>query len=266
MNLSPKKIAETGGTELSEEDFVNKTVESYRNLGVYKASPDPIKQAQEEETERYAREIYQAAMKEAAKLQPKTEKPAEVKSTEDPLIQEAKKYKTPEEFVKAQGKNNPLIEAAKDFENADDFIDFYRGSSTQYGKYRPEIRMFGTTEESIRVPELGVDPEKKITIYRGIDTIQGGKMRGTINNGDFVTTDFDSANAYAGGKVVSKEVKAKDLIIDYPEKSDFENPFYKGAEFIYSDSKNKIIKRSESDLRKIFDDAKSYQIKIPITE
>jgi len=184
----------------------------------------------------------------------------------EPLAKEARKFKTAEEFVKAQEKNNPLLETAKDFENADDFISFYRGSSTQYGKYKPEIRKFGTTEESIRVPELGVDPEKKITIYRGIDTVQGGKMRGTINDGDFVTTDFDAANAYTGGKVVSKEVKAKDLILDYPEKSDFENPFYKGAEFIYSDSKNQIIKRSEADLRKIFDEAKSYQIKIPLTE
>ena len=186
--------------------------------------------------------------------------------TTNPLLQEARKYKSAEEFVKAQEKNNPLLETAKDFENADDFISFYGGSSTQYGKYKPEIRKFGTTEESIRVSELGVDPEKKITIYRGIDTVQGGKMQGTINDGDFVTTDFDSANSYTGGKVVSKEVKAKDLILDYPEKSDYQNPFYKGAEFIYSDSKNQIIKRSEADLRKIFDEAKSYQIKIPLTE
>ena len=98
MNLSPKKIAETGGTNLSEEDFVNKAKESYSNLSMYKNSPDPIKEAQQEQTEKDARGIYQAAMKEAAKLQTKTEKPAMDKPTTD-LISEAKKYKTPEEFV-----------------------------------------------------------------------------------------------------------------------------------------------------------------------
>ena len=170
-----------------------------------------------------------------------------------------------DDWVKGQGKNNPLFEAAKDFEDADDFISFYRGSSTQYGKYRPELRKFGTTEESIRVPELGVDPEKKITIYRGLDE-SVGRIKGKINDGDFVTTDLDSANAYSSGKVISKEVKAKDLIIDYPEKSDFENPFYKGAEFIYSDSKNKLIKYSDKDLTDIFEKSKSYKIKVPLEE
>ena len=108
------------------------------------------------------------------------------------------------------------------------------------------------------------DPEKKITIYRGLDE-SVGKIKGKINDGDFVTIDFDSANAYSGGKVVSKEVKAKDLILDYPEKSDYQNPFYKGAEFIYSDSKNKLVKYSDSDLTKIFNDGKSYNVKDPLS-
>lgn len=181
------------------------------------------------------------------------------------LLQEARKYKSAEEFVKAQEKNNPLYEAAKDFETANDFKSFFRGSATQYGKYRPEIRKFGTTEESVRVPELGINPEKKITIYRGLDE-SIGKIKGRINDGDFVTTDYDSAAAYADGKVVSKEVKAKDLILDYPEKSDYENPFYKGAEFIYSNSKNKLVKYSDTDLETIFNDAKSYKLNIPISE
>jgi len=192
-----------------------------------------------------------------------TPKPADDLTTS---IQKAKSEgKSFDEWVKRQGKNDPLLETAKDFENADDFISFYRGSSTQYGKYKPEIRKFGTTEESIRVPELGVDPEKKITIYRGLDE-SVGRIKGKINDGDFVTTDFDSANAYTGGKVVSKEVKAKDLILDYPEKSDFENPFYKGAEFIYSNSKNKLIKYSNKDLADIFEKSKSYKIKVPLEE
>jgi len=211
---------------------------------------------------KYLRELYDMAKRQIA-----DESGAIGSDDNTTSIQKAKASgKSFDEWVNGQEKNDILLETAKDYKNADDFISFYRGSSTQYGKYKPEIRKFGTTEESIRVPELGVDPEKKITIYRGIDTVQGGKIRGTINDGDFVTTDFDSAKAYTGGKVMSKEVKAKDLIIDYPEKRDFENPFYIGAEFIYSHNKNKLIKYSNRDLVDIFEKSKSYDIKIPISE
>lgn len=148
-------------------------------------------------------------------------------TTDTKLMQEAKKYKTAEEFVK-----------------------FMRGSATQYGEYNPKLRATtGLFEDSARLGDLGIDPNKEIIIYRGID---GNIKNPKINDGDFVTTDYESAKSYTGGKVISMKVKANDLIADSAKEFDKTDPFYTGAEFVYSNSKNKLTNYTKSQLTDIW--------------
>lgn len=128
---------------------------------------------------------------------------------------------------------NPLFSEARKYKSAEEFISHYQGSATQYNDYTPNLRLQGL-EGHENISKLGVDPEKTVTIYRGIDDISG-KAKRQINEGDFVTTDFDSALSYTGDPkdVVSMKVKAKDLYVSEPK--DFaDEPFYTGAEYIYT--------------------------------
>jgi hypothetical protein len=157
--------------------------------------------------------------------------PSEISSSTDNLISEAKKYKSAEEFVR-----------------------FQKGSSTQYGDYSPEVRAENIPAGYQNITELGVDPEEIITIYRGIDDLSG-KVKKKINDGDFVTTDFDSALSYSGNpkNVVEMQVPASSLYNSEPR--DFaDDPFYTGAEYIYT---KKITKHlpSDSQLREIWNRA-----------
>ena len=59
----------------------------------------------------------------------------------------------------------------------------------------------------------GLSPDKKITVYRGVP-----KDVDKIQSGDFVTTNKQLAQDYAGdGKVISKEVRADELLDDKTE-------------------------------------------------
>ena len=147
----------------------------------------------------------------------------------------------------------PLIAEAKKFKTADEFISKVRGSATQYGEYSPQLRLSGTAPGQKRLPELGIDPEETVTIYRGIDDTTG-KIPKKINDGDFVTTDYDSAWSYAGDNVVSMEVKAKDLILESDEADFLEDPFFTGAEYIYS-SKKAAPMKTDAELLEIFNQA-----------
>lgn len=146
------------------------------------------------------------------------------------LSAEATKYKTAEEFVKS-----------------------IRGSATQYGDYNPSLRTYGMSDYK-PVSELGVKPDKMVTIYRGIDkTI--GKVTKQINDGDFVTTDFESALSYTGDAkdVVSMKVPAKTLYTDAIR--DFKDePFYTGSEYIYT--KQKVSPKTPEQLTEIWKSAK----------
>lgn len=67
----------------------------------------------------------------------------------------------------------------------------------------------------------GYDPDEKITVYRGVST---GK--GTIGPGDFITTNKQLAQDYAGtGTVISSTIRAGDILDDSTE------PL--GEEYIY---------------------------------
>jgi len=148
-----------------------------------------------------------------------------------------------------------LLREAKEFRIKGEFISHFRGSATQYGKYTPGLRKYGTTEESIRISELGVDPELDLIIYRGIDDFENKIKDPKIIDGDYVTTDYDSANSYSGKKVLEKEVKAKDLIVEFESDFDPKEPFYIGSEFVYSDSKNKLVKYTDEELGKVWEEA-----------
>lgn len=146
-----------------------------------------------------------------------------------------------------------IMKEAKKYKSVEEFISKYKGSATQYSDYTPEIRKFGIGKDSFRITEKGVNPEQKVTIYRGVpDT------KSKIVDGDFVTVDRQSAESYAGkNNVISKEVKAKDLIYDDPSNFDPKDPFFTGAEFVYSDSKNPVIHLTESELTNLWTKANS---------
>jgi len=154
----------------------------------------------------------------------------------------------------AKGTIEPLLQEARKYKSADEFKNFMRGSATQYGDYNPSLRAkYGVTDEATRISDLGVKPDLDVTIYRGVpDT-----AKNNIVDGDFITTDRLSAESYAGrDSVVFKKVKAKDLIADYPSEFDKNNPFTIGSEFIYSDSKNKLTPLTDSQLTNIYNQAK----------
>jgi DNA polymerase III epsilon subunit-like protein/8-oxo-dGTP pyrophosphatase MutT (NUDIX family) len=78
-----------------------------------------------------------------------------------------------------------------------------------FKEYSPDNSLTGA--ENTPLSELGFDPEEEITIYRGVP-----KGVEDINSGDWVTSLEQLAKDYAGadGDVISKTVKAKDLLTD----------------------------------------------------
>jgi len=142
-----------------------------------------------------------------------------------------------------------LIAEAKKYKSAEEFVSRIRGSGTQYGDYTPNLRHYGM-EDYRNISELGVNPEEMVTIYRGLDNV---KIKKQINDGDFVTTDFDSAASYSGrDNVVEMEVPAKTLYTDAVR--DFsEEPFYTGSEYVYT--KQKISPMTKSQLTDIWNKA-----------
>ena len=145
---------------------------------------------------------------------------------------------------KFQTVDDILESEARKYKTAEEFVSKMQGSATQYGDYIPNVRL-GALEGYKNISKLGVNPNKNITIYRGIDDINGNLPR-VINEGDFVTTDFDSAASYAGSPkdVVSMEVKAKVLYVSEPK--EFKNePFYVGAEYIYTKQGGNSMKKSQ---------------------
>lgn len=164
----------------------------------------------------------------------------------------ALRFRTKEELSdKPEKISSKLVEEARKYKSAKEFILKMRGSATQYTDYTPELRKGGISKEDFRITEKGVNPELEVTIYRGVPNT---KTR--IVEGDFVTTDRLSAESYAGkNNVISKKVKAKDLIHDDPNNFDPKNPFRIGSEFIYSDSKNKLTKYTDEQLTDIYNKA-----------
>jgi len=145
-----------------------------------------------------------------------------------------------------------LIEQAKKYDTAEDFIQKVVGSASQYGDYNTSMRKYAVDPES-NLSNLGIDPEKTITIYRGIDDTSK-KIKREIKDGDFVTVDFDSALAYTGSveDVVSIDVPAKFLYSE--DKEGFsDDPFYLGSEYVYFKGKPEF--KTDDQLRTIWEQA-----------
>lgn len=161
----------------------------------------------------------------------------------------------PSSSAAAERYDPALMTYARKFDSAQEFIGNVRGSATQYGEYHPELRVGGSHPNAMRLDKLGVDPDSEVTIYRGIDDRTGSVAR-KINNGDFVTADYDSALAYTGDPkdVVSMTVKAGDLFAE--DADEFrEYGFYEGAEFIYSNDYEAAPQLTDEQLTAIYDAA-----------
>lgn len=148
-----------------------------------------------------------------------------------------------------------LSNEAKKVGNLKEFISKVRGSATQYGEYAPKLRKY-VRPNSVFVGDIkGLNPNTKITVYRGIDSksITGKQIR----NGDFVTTDFNDALSYTDSpsKVVSKEVRLKDLIEEYPEDIDITNPLKPVSYELIYNSTGKMNKITDSKLTDIWNKA-----------
>ena len=148
--------------------------------------------------------------------------------------------------------NSTLLKEAKKYKSADEFVEKIQGSATQYRDYVPNTRIAGM-EGYRNITELGIKPDEMVTVYRGIDDVSG-KVKRQINDGDFVTTDFDSALSYTGSRedVVSMKVPAKTLYTDAVE--DFsDEPFYVGAEYVYTTKEVNPLTKSQ--LKEIWEKA-----------
>jgi len=144
-----------------------------------------------------------------------------------------------------------IVSEAKKYKSAEEFVSKIRGSATQYGDYTPQFRHLGM-EDYKNIAELGVKPDEMVTIYRGIDKTKG-KIKKQINDGDFVTTDFDSAASYSGAdNVVEMQVPAKTLYTDAVREFS-EEPFYIGSEYVYT--KQKVSPMTKSQLTDIWNKA-----------
>ncbi len=108
----------------------------------------------------------------------------------DLLFEEAKKYKTAEEFIEA--------------------LD--EGQAGLYVDYTPIKRLLESNIGKDTLVKVGLNPNDTITVYRGIDDISG-KAKREIVAGDYVAISRELAESYTGSPsdVVSKEVKIKDF-------------------------------------------------------
>ena len=144
-----------------------------------------------------------------------------------PLIEEAKKYKTADEFIKSQtksymsGHTAPWGEDAAPLHDMTQIYpdDIYSPQAVRY--YGDGSSMDADSAEIIQ--EFRGNPEAEVTIYRAVPDDYSIK---TINAGDWVTINEDYAIQHGryfeestetgetGAIILSKEVKAKEVFTD----------------------------------------------------
>jgi len=149
----------------------------------------------------------------------------------NPLFQEARKYKSAEEFAnKAPSKvidelRNQGVRGAEQrmafWEKATKgmdktpIIDSLNPTGGLLVDYTPQARMTAKLADNITTLDktMGKFPDEMITIYRGAP-----KNQKSIVGGDFVTTNPELARSYTGdGNVLSKKVKLSDVLDDIDE-------------------------------------------------
>lgn len=126
----------------------------------------------------------------------------------DPLIEEARKYKSAEEFVRAQtqylGDHRPDSSGslASDIKNINDL--------------RKKIVQGGYSSQLFsKLEKIQGNPEAEVTIYRT-------SPKNELNYGDWVTIDRDYATRMKNdvkGKIYTYKVKAKDLVYNQGDNS-----------------------------------------------
>lgn len=137
-------------------------------------------------------------------------------SNEDALIEEARKYKSAEEFVivmkiKHRPPDSEGGSPLNDLEMM--FPDIY---SVKGDRYYASYGMAGEKQAMEIIREMKDKPDADITIYRSVNPDE----KTTINAGDWVTIVKDYArqhgesNLEKGYKIVSKKVKASDIFND----------------------------------------------------
>jgi hypothetical protein len=148
----------------------------------------------------------------------------------DPLIAEARRYKTAEEFYNAKGMNDSFRSAG--VRGQEQFRNFWEEATKGMDKspiietlnptggvlvdYSPDTRASAKLGKNITTlaDTMGKSPDSLITIYRGAP-----KSQKSIVAGDFISTDYNSARSYIGsdGKVLEMKVKLGDILDDKTE-------------------------------------------------
>jgi len=146
-------------------------------------------------------------------------KAVEQPKVEDPLIQEARKYKTAEEFVNKEFAKKPEYGMGHrpSYEGMPPAHNLIEGDAIPKDVYEhPEwsVASNGLKDKSTResweaVKKIRNNPEAEITVYRATRKKQ-------LNNGDWITFSKnyaeDSIEPNSGEKVFSFKIKAKDAV------------------------------------------------------
>jgi len=151
-----------------------------------------------------------------------------------PLYQEAKKYKSAEEFVKAQTKQE--YRSAHQLSLADSITADKIDIPTLKEQIRTRNGYLNNYNlaDLKKLEKLRNNPEADITIYRA-------SPKNEINEGDWVTTDKTYANDIKkqnGGKVYSYTVKVKDL--RFPKDSETLPSLSMASTFSYSSKASQL--------------------------
>lgn len=153
-------------------------------------------------------------------------KPEQAQATKElqPLYNEARKYKSAEEFVDKANSINP-------------------SENGVFQDYTPELRNKIPLGDNIQTLDksVGGKPDDVITIYRGTSY-------GKINSGDFVTTNKQLAKDYSGtGNIQELKVRKGDVIDSVDESG--------GEEYLYRPNADKQPRYSKSQLTNIWNEA-----------
>lgn len=112
------------------------------------------------------------------------------------------------------------------FQDAGNILNDLNPTGGLFTDYTPESRTIAKLGENITTlaNTAGKNPNDFVTIYRG------SNLQSKINNGDFVTTNKQLAQDYAGGgKVLSEKVRYGDILDDTSEPLGEEYILRKGA-------------------------------------
>ncbi len=174
------------------------------------------------------------------------------KASGQSLVEEAKKYKTAEDFankapsdvidklradgVRGAEQRMAFWEKATKGMDKTPVIDNLNPTGGLLVDYTPEARMTAKLGKNITTLDktMGKSADETITIYRGAP-----KNQKQINPGDFVTTDRELARSYTGdNNVLELKVKLSDVLDDVTE------PL--GGEYLYRPKTNNLTSSIKS--------------------